>query len=86
MEIGETGLFFKNTSTFSNLTRKTAAPSEVRQKTMRMDVDSELSFPTKLGFIEFKPFVGGRQTYYSRTKDPGKYDTIRGIFRIDEHR
>jgi hypothetical protein len=28
-----------------------------------------------------RPFVGGEHTYYSKTKDPDEYNTIRGIFR-----
>ena len=79
-ELWDTGLFIRNTTTYSNLTKKTAAPSEVRQKTMRVDVDSALSYPMKIGFIEMTPFVGGRNTYYSKTKDPQEYGSIRGIF------
>lgn len=77
----DTGFYLRNTTTYSNLTKKTASPSEVRQNSMRTDTDNELSYPMKIGFIEFKPFVGGRNTYYSKTKDPEKYNSVRGIFR-----
>jgi len=80
-ELWSTGLYLRNTTTYSNLTEKAASPSEVRQNTMRVDSDSELSYPMKISFIEFKPFVGGRNTYYSKTKDVEKYGSIRGIFR-----
>ncbi len=80
-EIAETGFFLKNTSMYSNLTSKTASPSEVRQNTMRVDNDSELSYPMKVGIVEFRPFVGGRNTYYSKTKDAEKYNSVRGIFK-----
>lgn len=79
--IGETGLYFKNVTTYSNLTKKDASPSEVRFETMRLDADNELSYPLKIGFIEMRPFVGGEHTYYSKTKDPDEYNSIRGIFR-----
>jgi len=79
-EILKTGLFISNTSSFVNLTRKTAAPSEARKKAKRIDSESILSYPMKVGFVEFKPFVGGRNTYYSRTTDPEKYNSIRGLF------
>ena len=80
-EIGETGIYFKTVDTYSNLTQKTANPSEVRQKTMRVDSNNELSYPMKIAFVEVRPFVGGQYTYYSRTKDPSEYDNLRGMFR-----
>ena len=81
LAIPKTGLFFRNTSIYSNLSSKQASPTEVRLETMRMDTDSELSYPMKVGIIEMKPFVGGEHTYYSKTKDPEDYGAIRGIFR-----
>ncbi len=81
LELLETGLFFRNTSVYSNLSSKQASPSEVRLETMRLDTDSELSYPMKVGIFEMKPFLGGEHTYYSKTKDPQDYDAIRGIFR-----
>ena len=80
-EIGNTNLFLKSANTYSNFTKKEAAPSEVRKKSMRMDSDNEVSYPFKLAFIELRPFVGGRHTYYNRTPDRTRYDSIRGIFR-----
>jgi hypothetical protein len=47
---------------------------------MRVDSNSGLSYPMKIGFIEMTPFVGGRNTYYSKTNDPLKYNSIRGFF------
>jgi len=79
-ELGNTGFFLRNSTTYSNLVRKTAAPSEARTNTMRVDSDSALSYPMKVGFIEMTPFVGGRNTYYSKTKDPQEYGSIRGMF------
>jgi len=80
-EIFNTGLFFSNKSTYSNLVHKTPAPSEIRQQTMRFDNANEVSYPFKLSIFEIRPYVGGEQTYYSKTKDRTKYDIIRGIFR-----
>lgn len=80
-KLWETGLYFRNTSTYSNLTSKQASPTEVRLETMRLDMDSELAYPMKAGIIELRPFVGGEHTYYSKTKDPDEYNTLRGIFR-----
>ena len=74
------GFFLSNSTMYSNLTSKTASPSEVRQKTMRVHTESTLSYPMKIGIFEMSPFVGGRNTYYSKTKDPDQYGAIRGIF------
>ena len=79
--LGNTGFYFKNISTYSNLVMKTAAPSEVRQNTMRVDTDSEISYPFRFSFLEFNPYVGGRETYYSKTKDESRYDIMRGLFK-----
>jgi len=76
-----TRFYVKSETTYSNLTKKLASPSEDRKETMRLDMDNEISYPFKLGFVELKPFVGTRQTYYSKTKDRGHYNSIRGIFK-----
>ena len=80
-KIGETNFYLKNTTIYSNLSSKQASPTEVRLETMRLDADNELSYSMNAGIFEMKPFVGGEHTYYSKTKDPGEYDAIRGIFR-----
>ncbi len=80
-QIAQTGLYFKNSTTFSNLTKVNASPSSDRRETMRFDVNSEVSYPMKLGFIEFKPFAGGEHTYYSKALRREDYNSIRGIFR-----
>ncbi len=81
LKLGETGLYFRNTSSYANLTSKRPSPTEVRLDTQRVDADSELSYPFKISIIELKPFVGGEHTYYTKTKDPDEYNSIRGIFR-----
>ena len=79
--LGDTKFYFKNTTTYSNLAFKEASPTEVRRETMRFDTDNQVSYQTKLGIFELQPFVGERETYYSKTLNPDKYDSIRGIFR-----
>ncbi|MDZ4242607.1 MAG: LPS assembly protein LptD [Candidatus Omnitrophota bacterium] len=80
IRVGSTGFYFWNSSLFSNLTKKDASPSEIRQETMRMHTDQRLSYPFKLSIFEITPFAGGRGTYYSKTKDPSQYDVLRGQF------
>ena len=81
LQIGETSFYFKNLTTFSNFNKKSASPSEVRQKTKRVHFDDQLSYRAKVAFIEVTPFVGGVNTYYSRTKDSEKNGVVRGIFK-----
>lgn len=78
--IGDSDFYFANTTTYSNLTEKYASPSEVRQKTSRLYSANRLTYQKKIGFIEFKPYVGGSHTYYSRIKTAGEEDIVRGAF------
>ncbi|OGX31326.1 MAG: hypothetical protein A2787_02165 [Omnitrophica WOR_2 bacterium RIFCSPHIGHO2_01_FULL_48_9] len=80
-KIGNSQVYFKSNSTYSNLSKKDAAPTEIRKETQRFDIDNELSRPFKLSIIELRPFVGVRETYYSKTKNSSQYNVIRGLFR-----
>ncbi len=79
--IGQTGFFYKNSTVYSNLVKKFAAPNEVNLETNRLDTQNEISYPTKLGFVEFRPFVGTQHTYYSRTVSRDDYNSVRGQFK-----
>jgi len=79
--LGESGFYFQNVSTYSNLARLEAAPMANRYETMRLDTDNEISYPFKIKFFELRPFVGGRETFYTKTLDKADNNTIRGIFR-----
>ena len=68
--LGSSGFFLKNTSSYVNLVKKFARPSDVNLETRRLDTQSEVSYPMKIAFLEFKPFVGGEHTFYSRTINP----------------
>ena len=81
VKVGDTGFFIQNTSSFANLASKSPSPTEVRLETKRLDTDNELSYPMKVWIFEMQPFIGERFTYYSKTKDPDEYNSIRGIFR-----
>lgn len=78
--LGETGFYLNSADTYSNLSGKDASPTEIRRETMRVDSDNKLSYPMKVGFIEFTPNVGQRETYYSKTKDIAQYDVVRSAF------
>lgn len=79
-KIGDTGLYFRSANGFVNLAQKYPSPTELRLETKRLDSDNRLSYPLKVSFVELTPFVGGRQTYYSKTNDRSRYHILRGIF------
>lgn len=60
--------YFKNKTQFSSLTNKNAAPSDIDDDVVRFDSYNQLSLPTKLVFFWFTPFVGVRETFYSKDK------------------
>jgi LPS-assembly protein len=80
LEIFDSGFYFKNSTTASNLVKKDASPAEYVH-TNRLHMDNEVSYPAKVSFIELRPFVGTRQTYYRHTKDGDMSDAVRGVFR-----
>ncbi len=79
--IADTGFYYKSSNTAVNLTKEEAVPSDDQHHTVRFDTDNELSRPFKVSFLEFRPFVGTEQTYYSRTTYKEDYNSVRGIFR-----
>lgn len=80
-EIFNTGFYFRNITSFASLVKKGASPSDRRDSTKRFDTDYEISYPKKLGFVEVKPFVGGRNTFYTRTNDASVTDEMREVYR-----
>ncbi len=81
MEVFDSEFYLKNSSSYSNLVKKQAKPSDFNdRRTQRADFANELSRPWKIGFIETRPFAGMRQTYYSRAVNQDDYNTVRGIF------
>ncbi len=80
-QIGDSRFYFKTTDTFSNLTRKDY-PTTYSQKTLRFDTNNELSYPTRISFVDFRPYVGERNTYYSRTNTLDRQNVIRNAFRV----
>jgi len=81
LEIFDTNVYWKNSTTLSSLWKKNASPTDTYAKTKRVHINNELSYPAKVSFVEVRPFVGTRHTYYSRTKEPMLQDVVRGIFR-----
>lgn len=79
--IADTGFYYKSANVASKLTRQAAVPSDEQHHTVRLDTSNELSRPFKVAFLEFRPYIGAEQTYYSRTLYRQDHDTLRTIFR-----
>ncbi len=80
-QILDTGFYLKNNTTFTSLMKADPVPSSNLQETMRFDIDNEISYPFTIDFLEFRPFVGGRETYYSKAVQNKDDNAVRGIFR-----
>jgi hypothetical protein len=68
-KLGISPRYLKNSTTFSSLTSKNAAPSDQDDDVVRFDTFNEVSLPTKVSLFWFKPFVGIRETQYSKDKN-----------------
>ncbi len=78
-ELLDSGLYYRNSTTYSRLVEKEASPSDVDYRTDRLDLNHSVSYPMKVSVVELSPFVGARHTYYSRTAFAENNDAVRGI-------
>lgn len=87
LQLGESPLYFENASQLGTYNKKkvwnsdssSAAYDKDNVTITRLDTTNAFSLPTKIAFIQFKPFVKSRQTFY----DQGANDQsgiIRTIF------
>jgi len=79
-QIASSNFYLQSNNLFSHLTYPNASPTEIRLHTTRFDTQNRISYPSKVGFVDFTPFVGQRETFYTRTKSPEQYHIIRSVF------
>ncbi len=65
-KLGRSPVYFKNQTQFSNLTNKNATPSNVDNDVVRFDTYNQLSLPTRLSIFRLSPFIGLRETFYTK--------------------
>lgn len=65
-KIAESPVYFSNSTIFSSLNRKYAVPSELDDDVVRLDTYNQLSLPARASIFWVRPFVGTRETYYSK--------------------
>ncbi|MDP2044455.1 MAG: LPS assembly protein LptD, partial [Candidatus Omnitrophota bacterium] len=76
LQLGESPLYFENVSQLGTYNKKKVATSDPSAATYsqdrdnvtvtRLDTTNTFSLPTKIAFIQFKPFVKSRQTFYDK--------------------
>ncbi len=76
LQLGESPLYFENTSQLGTYNKKKVATSDPSAAiysqdrdnvtVTRLDTKNTLSLPMKVAFIQFKPFVSSRQTFYDK--------------------
>jgi len=81
LQLGESPFYFESISQLGTYNKKAStAPVTIDEVTdTRLDTKNTLSLPTKIGFIQFKPFVSSRQTFYDQGAN-GQAGIIRTIF------
>ena len=82
LKLGDSGFYYRNELALANLNKKTANSAQ-DVDVNRIDDYNELKYPTKLpgsmDWINFTPYLGMRQTYYTKDKDGDLEDLVRGI-------
>jgi hypothetical protein len=69
LQLGETPLYFENASQFGVYNKKGSMmdPAVNDDLTVtRADTQNTLSLPMRIGFVQLKPFVSSRQTFYDQ--------------------
>ncbi|MDD5059587.1 MAG: LptA/OstA family protein [Candidatus Omnitrophica bacterium] len=78
LELGESLLYFENTSQLGNYDKKGSGMGD-ETNVARFDTKNTLSRPMKVYFLQFRPFVSSRQTLYDRGAN-GQSGIVRTIF------
>ncbi|MBN2120412.1 MAG: LPS-assembly protein LptD [Candidatus Omnitrophica bacterium] len=78
-QLGDTNLYFDSDYSIANLTFKTASPSTIDSDVFRADSYNNLSYQKRLGWLNFEPYAGVRNTYYTKNIF-GNEDILRTVF------
>ena len=71
--------YWASQNSFANLSKSYAWPSNLDEDTVRFDTYNQMKRVSKLGFLHITPYVGGRETYYTKDKY-GDHNWWRGVF------
>ncbi len=78
LQLGETPFYFEDSTQFGTYNVKGTGMGNDLTNT-RLDTTNKLALPMKIAFMQFKPFVASRQTYYDKGAN-GQTGIIRTIF------
>jgi hypothetical protein len=80
-QIGETPFYFENSSQFGIYNKKaTTAPVTLDDVTVtRLDTTNTVSLPMRVSFLQVRPYVASRQTFYDRGAN-GQGAIVRTVF------
>ncbi len=78
LQLGGSPFYFENSSQLGNYNNKAAAPND-DLTVARLDTTNKFSMPAKIAFVQFKPFVSSRQTFYDKGAN-GQTGIVRTIF------
>jgi len=78
LQLGESPLYFESINQIGTYNKKGTGLGDDLTDT-RLDTKNTFSFPTKIAFIQFKPFVASRQTFYDKGAND-RTGIIRTIF------
>lgn len=78
LQLGESPFYFESINQAGTYNKKGAGIGDDLTDT-RLDTKNTFSYPTKIAFIQFKPFVSSRQTFYDKGAN-GQTGIVRTIF------
>jgi len=77
--IADSNFYFQDNSSITNFTNRTAYTNQVAN-TVRADTFNKLSHPMNISFINFNPYVGARNTFYTKDKFGDQNNLYRTVF------
>jgi len=78
LQLGDSPLYFESLNQLGTYNKLGTGMGDDITDT-RLDTKNTVSLPTKIAFIQFKPFVASRQTYYDKGAN-GQDNIVRTIF------
>ncbi len=72
--LGRIPLYFKNQTQFANLANRDATSSNLDDDVVRFDTYNQFSLPLKLSILNLAPYIGIRETFYTKDKNDKSLD------------
>ncbi len=81
LQLEGTPLYFENSTQFGSYDKKADTEPKTADDvtSTRLDTTNTVSLPTKIAFLQFRPYVSSRQTFYDKGEN-GESGIIRTIF------